>query len=230
MIYGKDDEEPLLQDDIGDEIFFDFDDQNLELDYLQWEDIYYQREHGPSSTVWLNSVDDEGITFAAGIGASGYTAYVDMRDCFADWVDEHTACYVEGFNYVLYITLNEDGSMILEDTQPYAGNLSLSGIYTKESEAEFPDCEFVFPNSSNDYIDYDECESLNELECKIARNEIYARHGRKFTDESLQGYFDACTWYEGTVEAGDFSESILNEYELKNLKTITDYEKQMGYR
>lgn len=229
LLYGKDDEEPLIQDDIDDGIDFDFNNQNWETDYSQWEDIY-QREYGPSSTVWLNSIDDDGITFTAGIGASGYTAYVDIRDYFAEWVDEYTACYAEGFNYVLYITLNNDGSISLEDTQPYAGNLSLSGIYTRESEAQFSDCEFVFPHSSSDYIAYEECEGLNELECRIARNEIYARHGRKFTDESLQGYFDVCTWYQGTVEAGDFNESVLNEYELENLNTITDYEKKMGYR
>lgn len=218
-----------IKEAIDDEVFFDSDNQNQEADYSQWEGVY-QREHGPSSTVLLYSVDDEGITFSISIGASGYTAYIDIRDYFAEWVDGHTACCAGSSNYILYITLNEDGSISLEDTQPYDGRLSLSGAYTRESEAEFPDCEFVFPNSSYEYISYVECDGLSELECKIARNEIYARHGRKFTDESLQGYFDACTWYQGTVEAGDFSESVLNEYELENLDIIINYEKQMGYR
>ena len=229
LSYGKDDEDLLLQDDTGDNMSFDFDDTNWEADYSQWEGTY-QREYGPSSTVLLYNIDDEGIMFSIGVGASGYTAYVDIRDYFAEWVDGNTACYVEGFNYVLYITLNNDGSISLEDSQPYAGQLSLSGVYAGEYAAKYPDCEFVFPNSSKDYITYTECEGLNELECKIARNEIYARHGRKFTDESLQGYFDACTWYQGTVEAGDFNENVLNEYEMENLNTIADYEKQMGYR
>ena len=216
-------------EDIGDDVIFDYDVQNQEPDYSQWEGIY-QREHGPSSTVLLYSVDSEGIIFSIGIGASGYAAYVDIRDYFAEWDDGHTASYVGSSNYILYITLNEDGSISLEDTQPYDGRISLSGAYARESEAEFPDCEFVFPKSSYEYVAYAECEGLSELECRIARNEIYARHGRLFTDESLQGYFDTCTWYEGTVEAGDFSESALNEYELENLNTIIDYEEQMGYR
>ena len=42
----------------------------------------------------------------------------------------------------------------------------------------------------------------------IARNEIYARHGRKFNDSELQAYFNSKSWYKGTVNPEDFSTSV----------------------
>lgn len=73
-------------------------------------------------------------------------------------------------------------------------------------------------------------EGMSAEECKLARNEIYARHGRKFNDEELQAYFDACDWYEGTIEPDDFQESILSETEIANKDVIVEYEKEKGYR
>lgn len=71
---------------------------------------------------------------------------------------------------------------------------------------------------------------MNELECKIARNEIYARHGRRFSDESLQAYFDSCSWYEGWIEPDDFPEGMLSELEQENIRTIREYESMMGFQ
>lgn len=200
-----------------------------EIDYLQWETVY-QRNSGPASSICIDAIDEDGVVFTASIGASGYSAYVDMRELCAEWTDEYTALYEDDSGYVLSIVLNNDGTLYLSDNQPYAGTLSLSGLYVNELEANFPNCEFVFIDSSYNYISYERYSNLTELECKIARNEIYARHGRKFADESLQAYFDACSWYEGIIEAGDFSENVLNEYELENLSRITEYEENMGYR
>ena len=58
---------------------------------------------------------------------------------------------------------------------------------------------------------------LSDDDLRIAFNEIYASHGRKFSDSGLQAYFDEKTWYEGTVEPDQFDEGVFNEYETKNL-------------
>lgn len=60
------------------------------------------------------------------------------------------------------------------------------------------------------------------------KNEIYAQHGRKFASQELQAYFNNQSWYYGTVEPGDFSESVLNEYELANVKLLAEREKELG--
>ena len=53
------------------------------------------------------------------------------------------------------------------------------------------------------------------------RNEVYARHGRRFRDAGLQRYFASFSWYR--PNAG-FRESDLNATERKNVDLIAQYE------
>lgn len=52
--------------------------------------------------------------------------------------------------------------------------------------------EYKCPDSNVRYLTDADLESFSKEDCKIARNEIYARHGRKFNDEFLQEYFNSC--------------------------------------
>lgn len=61
---------------------------------------------------------------------------------------------------------------------------------------------------------------------RIARNEIYARHGRLFIDEELQRHFENCSWYEGKFAPADFSEGLLNEYERANILLMQQYSEE----
>ena len=63
---------------------------------------------------------------------------------------------------------------------------------------------------------------------RLARNEIYARKGRRFKAADLQAYFDAQPWYYGYIDpaAFDSQEKVyLNQYELANARLILKYEK-----
>lgn len=99
-----------------------------------------------------------------------------------------------------------------------------------EDVSETGETGYVFPNSSSELLSRSDLEGMTAEECKIARNEIYARHGRKFRDEELQAYFNACDWYEGTIEPDDFKETDLNEIEIANKDLIVAYEEEKGYR
>ena len=69
-----------------------------------------------------------------------------------------------------------------------------------------------------------------EWECRVARNEIYARHGRLFKDSALQEYFNGCSWYKGTIAPEAFrDDSVLSRLEKDNIKVIEAYEKQHHY-
>ena len=92
------------------------------------------------------------------------------------------------------------------------------------------DSDYVIPTSDTEIISEDVLDGLTAEECKLARNEIYARHGRRFNDEDLQEYFDSKDWYEGTIEPDDFDESILSEIEITNKDIIVEYEEEKGYR
>ncbi len=85
----------------------------------------------------------------------------------------------------------------------------------------------ILPDSDWRKLSEDELEGLNAKELRIARNEIYARHGRMFNDKELQSYFDQMEWYYPMYEASEFDEGILNEYELYNLELIKQFEKKI---
>lgn len=90
--------------------------------------------------------------------------------------------------------------------------------------------EYILKDSSTRFLTKEDLQGLSAEECRLARNEIYARNGRKFDDEGLQSYFNACSWYHGTIEPNDFQETMLSEIESTNKNLIVEYEKEMGYR
>lgn len=62
--------------------------------------------------------------------------------------------------------------------------------------------------------------SYNDLQMAI--NEIYARHGRKFSDPNIQSYFDSQSWYQGTVEPDAFDSSVFSATESQNIQYLLD--------
>lgn len=88
---------------------------------------------------------------------------------------------------------------------------------------------YVIADSSSRYISSSELSGLSKWQCCVARNEIYARHGRMFERNDLQSYFNNCTWYTPRVSASSFNENVLNAYERENVKTIKAYEQAHGY-
>lgn len=90
--------------------------------------------------------------------------------------------------------------------------------------------KFILPESDSRYLAMEDLAGLTAEECRIARNELFARHGRLFKDEELQAYFNSCDWYYGWVMPEDFDETVFNEYEFANRDLIIKYEKEQGYR
>jgi hypothetical protein len=80
-------------------------------------------------------------------------------------------------------------------------------------------------------------EHLRRLYVRLLRNEIFARHGRTFESRDMRVFFDpwrekypdrqGVYWYR---QNPDYSDSLLNETERKNVQFILDYEKKMGWR
>lgn len=101
----------------------------------------------------------------------------------------------------------------------------------EEESTAAKDSPYILPDSDSKYLTRADLEGLSQNECRLARNELYARHGRKFKAADLQNYFNHCEWYEGRIEPEDFhDESILNPYEIANRDLIVQYEKDMGYQ
>ncbi len=84
---------------------------------------------------------------------------------------------------------------------------------------------YIIPDSSSRYLTSSDIAGFSTEELKLARNEIYARHGRKFKNNDLQNYFNSQNWYTGTIPADEFSETLLNDFEKKNIQFILSAEK-----
>ena len=89
--------------------------------------------------------------------------------------------------------------------------------------------EYIIPDSDTRYVTIADLNTLTQEQLRLARNEIYARRGRKFIDKELQKYFNSKSWYTGSVEPDDFKEEMLNDAEKANAYFIADYERLKGY-
>lgn len=84
--------------------------------------------------------------------------------------------------------------------------------------------EYIFPDSDKRQLEDKEIAALSKKEKRLARNEIYARHGYIFDDFDLSEYFGQKSWYVPRVEAKNFDQTVLNEVEKANIKKILDSE------
>lgn len=111
---------------------------------------------------------------------------------------------------------------------------------TKETKKEEPNPEplppvgegtYLLPDSATRRLTEADLTGLTKEQLRLARNEIYARRGRKFSDKSLKEYFSAQEWYRGRISGRDFNEKkMLTLVEQANVEVIKSYEKKMGYQ
>lgn len=119
-----------------------------------------------------------------------------------------------------------DSAASSRQVNPFIVNPQPAPSYRSQQSGTSYGSEYILPDSDKRYLTRSDLVSLTDEELRIARNEIYARHGRKFNDSSLQNYFNSCSWYVGTVEPDDFNTSWFNDYEMKNKDFILSYEEE----
>lgn len=91
--------------------------------------------------------------------------------------------------------------------------------------------DYVIPNSDCTSYTADDIKAMNLSvdELWYARNEIYARHGRKFQNETLQAYFNSKPWYTPEYSPDEFDDSVqLSSVERANAAAIKSVEQSMG--
>ena len=77
--------------------------------------------------------------------------------------------------------------------------------------------EYIVSNVDQDVISLDSLRTLSIVDLILARNEIFARHGRRFATDWIQDYFDKQSWYQGTIAPEDFDPDVLNDVEHANV-------------
>lgn len=99
----------------------------------------------------------------------------------------------------------------------------------KEEEEE--SSMYIIPESNQRLLTSSDISGMSIKELNYARNEIYARHGRRFSSNELQTYFDSKSWYNGTINAADFDANYsgsLSDIEKKNAEFLLAQEKAKG--
>ncbi len=86
-------------------------------------------------------------------------------------------------------------------------------------ESFFAQNDFVFPDSAERLLKKAEIIRLSPRMLRIARNEIYARHGHVFRDQALDKFFKTRKWYQPSDR-----ESTLSETEKANVVLMASCE------
>ena len=161
---------------------------------------------------------------------SGDTVMPTFRtsDCFSQAFHYNCNGSPSGSNgaRVMKITVEDNTGLRNNEIQPE------KNAKQPEKSENSENNEYILPFSSERYLTDADLDPLSEWELKLARNEIYARHGRRFKDPDLQSYFDSKSWYKGIYDPQDFDKnhnSDLSELEKKNAEYILKYEKEHNY-
>ncbi len=107
--------------------------------------------------------------------------------------------------------------------EPVLGEIELKNvelIRQYELAASAPQDGFIFADSDRRLLTAEEVEALDKGQLAFARNEIYARRGRKFVRAEFHDYFSRFSWYKP-----QFGEVELTFVEQKNVDLIRKYEK-----
>ena len=113
---------------------------------------------------------------------------------------------------------DEEEKIILDDT--------VGENDSEEGTAE--DSEYILPDSDSRNLTRADLQGLSKEELRLARNEIFARHGMIFGVADLDAYFGEKSWYKPTVAYADFYNVVeMNSYEEANISLILDVEAEM---
>lgn len=173
------------------------------------------------------------VTLALMLIAVGGTAVWIVTDDYHT-LEEVRAQYQEAQN-----SLMEENITKVQSTQEAQGESVSEEETAKRQDADVQETEsenaqmseqdqYILPESNSRYLTDSDIDGMSLREINYAKNEIYARHGRKFDSEELQTYFDSKSWYTGKYEPSDFDEnysgSMLNAYEKKNAEFLSEKE------
>lgn len=105
--------------------------------------------------------------------------------------------------------------------EQYGGNT----VYEITSMTYYDKSDYIIPNSGTKLLTKDDVSHLSKQQLALARNEIYARHGRKFKMEQFRNYFSQKSWYKENPNYNYEDEaSNLNSIEAKNAVMILSVE------
>ena len=93
-----------------------------------------------------------------------------------------------------------------------------------EFNRQAEDNQYLLLDADTYFISERSISWMDDLSLVLARNEFFARRGRKFSTKWIREYFEKQKWYHGKIEEKRFSANLFNTYEIANIKFIAAYE------
>lgn len=129
-----------------------------------------------------------------------------------------------GFSEARLSSLEKRNAALIADYQQRHGQASSNSSGRRRrssgSGSQWSTTGFVLPFSSSRVVTSSDLSGLAGWQLDIARNEIYARHGRPFKRSDLREYFNGQAWYN---EDAGFSEGRLSSLEKRNAAFMARY-------
>lgn len=116
---------------------------------------------------------------------------------------------------------------VVEEKEKHAGVTveDYTPVVQKETEEEkqetFQQDGQIFPDSSTRVLSWSEIDSLNATQVQDAINEIFARRGYIFNDETYLNYYKQFPWYHGTISSDRFTNDLFSDTELENVERLS---------
>ena len=97
-------------------------------------------------------------------------------------------------------------------------------IYNQSRSDELGNAKgYLMPQSSVYVLSKTFLKDYSTYDLWIAKNEIFARKGRRFKDSDLQSYFNEKEWYNGTIDPDKFNtETMLSDVEKANVDLMIE--------
>lgn len=95
----------------------------------------------------------------------------------------------------------------------------------EESSANQKDSTYIFEGSDKVLLTEKQLKACTKAQLRLARNEIYARHGVVFGTKDLDDYFSKKSWYTPKMSLADFYKKVeMNQVEEENVIRIQKVE------
>lgn len=187
----------------------------------EWQDKYFIKEFetGFSIIQKASNEKNEDMGFLCGITRSDAYSGDFPGSSLIGFSDD-------GMFY--YLTFPTDVTFFADDEAISAEYMAMSeqlewvagSVTINKENIHYDANQYILVNSNISPLEDYQLMNLSDNQLWIARNEIYARHGRIFKNAYLNSYFNSCSWYhpeEGKTEVAD---SELSQIEKDNLQRI----------
>ncbi|MGN1023298.1 MAG: YARHG domain-containing protein, partial [Lachnospiraceae bacterium] len=108
---------------------------------------------------------------------------------YEDLTSLYTSCIAtQKADYTITKNLDEDAAAKAKSSDAKKSDTKKESADTDDTEDSLLDQDYIIPDSDSRLLTEDDVKDLTLQEINYAKNEIYARHGRKFKSKELQNY------------------------------------------